>query len=72
MSSHNFDINYGSFLHGNLKSDGSNFIDWYQRPRDTLNGNDLLYLIQEPLADAPGTPRVRMIMVITVISLTFP
>ena len=55
MSYPNLDIDYGSFLRDEeLKSDGSNFIDWYQRLRDILISNDLLYMIQEPLGDAPG------------------
>ena len=37
-----------------LKNDGSNFIDWYQRLRDVLISNDLLYVIQELLGDGPG------------------
>ena len=39
-------INLGSFLFDEkLKSDGSNFINWYQRLRDTLDSNNLLYVI---------------------------
>ena len=54
MSYHNLDIDFGSFLRNEeLKFDGSNFIDWYQRLRDTLISNDLLYVIQEPLGDEP-------------------
>jgi hypothetical protein len=54
MSSHNLEIDYGSFLHEEkLKSDRSIFPDWYQRLRDILNGNDLLYTIQESLGEAP-------------------
>jgi hypothetical protein len=44
----------------------------YQRLRDILNSNDLLYMIQEPLGDALGKFKRRMIMVIIVITVTFP
>ena len=55
MSYHNLDFVFGSFLRNEeLKFDGSNFIVWYQRLRDTLISNDLLYVIQEPLGDEPG------------------
>ena len=54
MSFPNLNIDYGSFLRDEeLKSDGSNFIDWYQRLRGVLLQNDLLYIIEEPLGDAP-------------------
>ena len=54
MSFPNLNINYGSFLHEEqLESDGSNFIDWYQRLRGVLLQNDLLYVIEEPLGYAP-------------------
>ena len=36
--------------------DGSNFARWYQRLRDTLEVNNLLYMIEEPLADRPDFP----------------
>ena len=49
----NFD--FGPFLCGpELKTDGSNFIDWYQDLRNILEYNDLLYIIEEPLGDEPG------------------
>ena len=51
---------------------GSNFINWHQRLRDTLNSNNLLYVIYKLLGDTPGTPRARMIMVIIVIAVAFP
>ena len=55
MSFPKLKINYGSFPHEEeLKSDGSNFIDWYQCLRGVLLQNDLLYVIEEPLGDAPG------------------
>ena len=48
-------INLGFFLYDEkLNNDGSNFINWYQRLRDNLDSNGLLYVIQEPLGDAPG------------------
>ena len=47
-------IDHGSFLcDEELKVDGSNFIDWYQRLRGILYVNDVLHVIQEPLGDAP-------------------
>ena len=47
-------IDLGSFFQDEeLKSDGSNFIDWYQCFRGLLYVNDVLYVIQEPLGDAP-------------------
>ena len=55
MSYPNVRIDFGSFLRDEeLKTDGSNFIDWYQRLRGILISNDLLYVIQEPLGDEPG------------------
>jgi len=54
MSFPKHQIDYGSFLHEEqLKSDGSNFVDWYQRLRSILLQNDLLYVIEEPLGEAP-------------------
>ena len=37
----------------NLKSDGSNFVEWYLRLRDMLWVNDVLYVIQKQLGDKP-------------------
>ena len=46
---------------------------WYQRLRDTLDRNNLLYVIYiKLLGDTPGTPQARMIMVIIVIAVAFP
>jgi len=54
MSYPNVYVDFGSFMRNEeLKADGSNFIDWYQRLRDILNSNELLYVIQEPLGDEP-------------------
>jgi hypothetical protein len=74
MSSHNLEIDYGSFLHKEkLKSDRSNFPDWYQRLRDILNGNDLLYIIQESLGEAPKyMMQMLMITMSIVIIMTKP
>ena len=48
-------FNYGSFMRDpELKVDGSNFADWYQRLRDILTVNDLLFVIEEPLGIEPG------------------
>jgi len=54
MSYPNVYFDTGSFLRDEeLKADGSNFIDWYQRLRGILYVNDLLYTIEEPLGDKP-------------------
>jgi hypothetical protein len=42
---------YGFLRNKKLKIDGSNFINWYQRLRDILTSNDMLYTIGEPLVD---------------------
>jgi hypothetical protein len=48
-------LEVGCFLLGdNLKVNGSNFPRWYQRLRNVLLHNDLLYVIKEPLDEAPG------------------
>jgi hypothetical protein len=50
-----YHLEVGCFLLGeDLKIDGSNFPRWYQRLRSVLLNNDLLYMIKEPLAEAPG------------------
>ena len=67
------DIDYGSFLpEEQLKSDGSNFPDWYQLLRTVLMQNDLLYVIQEPLGDPPKMTPMRMNMMNGVIVVTMP
>jgi hypothetical protein len=44
----------GKFLMGeDLKSDGSNFIDWYKRLRDTLKTNFMLEFLDEPMRERP-------------------
>jgi hypothetical protein len=48
-------IDYGSwFQRKELKVDGSDFIDWFQHFRGMLYVNNILYVIEEPLGDAPG------------------
>ena len=37
-----------------LKNDGSNFIEWYQRLRKGLRASDTLFVIEEPLGDEPN------------------
>ena len=37
-----------------LKNDGSNFIEWYQRLRKGLRASDALFVIKEPLGDEPN------------------
>ena len=47
-------FDFSPFLFGeNLRLDGSNFIEWCQLLRDTLEKNFLLYVIEEPLRDRP-------------------
>ena len=44
------------FLMGaSLKSDGSNFIDWYFRLRSVLWQNSVLYVLKELLEDKPDS-----------------
>jgi hypothetical protein len=50
-----YHLKVGCFLLGdNLKFDGSNFPRWYQCLTNVLLNNDLLYVIKEPLDEAPG------------------
>ena len=45
---------YGSmFVAEELRLDGSNFIEWYQRLREVLATNDQLYVLHEPLEEKP-------------------
>jgi hypothetical protein len=37
-----------------LRPDGTNFIDWYQRLRNTLLRSNALFMIVEPLGPRPG------------------
>jgi len=47
-------LDFGSFMRDEeLRADGSNFMDWYQRLKALLNMNNVLYVIQEPLGDKP-------------------
>ena len=47
-------LNFGLFfIAEDLRLDGSNFADWYLCLRDTLQTNDLLYVIDKPLRDQP-------------------
>jgi hypothetical protein len=41
-------------LGGDLKLDGSNFPGWCLRLRNVLLHNNLLFMIEEPLAKEPG------------------
>lgn len=51
----NAHINFGSLFAGeNLRPDGSNFIEWYQRLRNVLHQNNVLYTIEEPIGEEPG------------------
>jgi hypothetical protein len=51
----NAHIDFGSLFAGeNLKPDGSNFIEWYQRLRGILYQNNVLYTIEEPIGEEPG------------------
>jgi hypothetical protein len=45
----------GCYLLGDdLRLDGSNFPGWYLRLRNVLLHNGLIFMIREPLAEAPG------------------
>ena len=45
---------FGYFLRDRqLLADGSNFIDWYEKLRGILSHNNILYVIEEFLGDAP-------------------
>ena len=45
---------YGSmFVAEELRLDGSNFIEWYQRLREVLATNDQLYVLHETLEEKP-------------------
>jgi hypothetical protein len=41
-------------LEDDLRLDGSNFLVWYLRLRNVVLHSDLLFMIHEPLAEAPG------------------
>jgi hypothetical protein len=58
-----YHLGVGCYLLGeDLRIDGSNFPGWHLRLRNVLLHNDLLFMIMEPLAEAPGwnaTAQVR-------------
>ncbi|KAK1696826.1 hypothetical protein QYE76_013523, partial [Lolium multiflorum] len=48
-------INFNQFLEKEkLKSNGSNFIDWFRHVRIFLNGGNLQYVLDAPLGDPPA------------------
>ncbi|KAK1695964.1 hypothetical protein QYE76_012661 [Lolium multiflorum] len=49
-------INFNQFLEKEkLKSNGSNFTDWFRHVRIFLNGGNLQYVLDAPLGDPPET-----------------
>jgi len=48
-------INFNQFLEKEkLKSNGSNFTDWFRHVRIFLNGGNLQYVLDAPLGDPPA------------------
>ncbi|KAK1630361.1 hypothetical protein QYE76_004676 [Lolium multiflorum] len=56
-------INFNQFLEKEkLKSNGSNFTDWFRHVRIFLNGGNLQYVLDAPLGDPPaGTDEVKSV-----------
>ena len=57
-------INFNQFLEKEkLKSNGSNFTDWFRHVRIFLSGGNLQYVLDAPLGDPPAeteTDEVKM------------
>ena len=48
-------INFNQFLEKEkLKSNGSNFTDWFRHVRIFLSGGNLQYVLDAPLGDPPA------------------
>ena len=48
-------FDYGTLLRDpELEENGSNFVDWYERLRNILIAEDVLFVIEEPVGEPPG------------------